>query len=101
MVSAICSPPECIARSLCAPSGTSACPGFQRQVGRAKPRSVIQKMRSNLHRSKEKMPWNVHGGVQQRGVGHRADLTPSPTVEKTVDRDNTYTTRVVHAQTCA
>src|SRR5882762_5237245 len=72
-------------------------PGFQFQVGRAKPRSVMQKMRSNLHRSKEKMPCNIHGGVEQCGGENRTGLAPGPAVEKTGDGGQDYITPVGEA----
>src|SRR6266403_1657014 len=72
-------------------------PGFQFQVGCANRRSVIQKMRSNLHRSKEKMPCNIHGGVEQGGSKNRAGLAPGPAVEKTGDGGQDYITPVGEA----
>src|SRR6267378_2817353 len=54
-------------------------------------------MRSNLHRSKEKMPCNIHGGVEQCGGENRAGLAPSPTVEKTGDGGQDYVAPVGEA----
>src|SRR6266481_1187812 len=71
--------------SLWVPIGPCACPGLQCQVRCASRRLVIRKMPSNLYRTKEKMPSDVHGGVEQRGGENRAGLAPRPAVEKTGD----------------
>src|SRR6266481_1104829 len=45
----------------------------------------MPKMPSNLHRSKEEMPGDIDGGVDERGGENRAGLAPSPAVEKPGD----------------
>src|SRR5216684_1174932 len=41
--------------------------------------------RRALNRSKEKVPGNIHGGVEQRGGENRSGLAPGPAVEKAGD----------------
>src|SRR6266851_3015137 len=55
-------------------------------------------MRCALERSKEEVPGDVHGGVDQSGGKNRAGLAPGPAVEKAGDGSQDHVAPVGKAQ---
>src|SRR2546426_12719071 len=60
-------------------------PRLHCQVGCVNPFFVAWEMPAKLDRSKEEMPGDVHGGMDQVGGEDRAGLAPRPAVEEAGD----------------